>query len=506
MKKHILSAVLLLSSLLSAQMALTASANEEIGDVLLISPRPNTVPTETKTVKNEMDTALRYQYAQTAGMYAYDGIASRLYELGVLLGDGVNFHLDQLPDRQQACVMVVRMRGEEEAALAAYEAGEITCPFTDVTDEWVKPYLAWLYEKKITLGVGEGKFGNSVCTAQDYVTFMLRALGYTVAWDPNSGWPDVFYADVLDFARGLDLWDERLDCEPSFHRGVMSAVTYQTLAADVKGTEDRLLSHLAQTGAVDAERAQPILDLYDKVDAAAALETAAFSLNSNGIRMTGHMVQDEYHVRSVINAAAGNTEETAYGGMTLNVGLDFSDGRQAASLHGEMHVTDGDTDVTVPMGMWLRDGVVYVELMDQQMQVDAADTDSLMTLIPSFGDLSLLFENAGYPYYAVSDVFIETLDGTAVIYDTTDFMWPIVAVQTDSEGFSENAVMTALVSIRKVLGEDGVPVSVSNRMYAQITEADTATGTADSAETLSETTVTYTAWGDSAVMTFPDLT
>ena len=158
MKTKILASTFLLGALLASQMSLTAHAAED--DIILISPNPAAA----KTTAADTDALLQGQYEAYAGMYSYDGIADQLYSIKVLLGDGVNFNLDQIPDRQQACVMVVRMRGEEAAALAAYEAGEITCPFTDITDEWVKPYLAWLYDKEIVLGTGEGKFGNSTCT------------------------------------------------------------------------------------------------------------------------------------------------------------------------------------------------------------------------------------------------------------------------------------------------------------------------------------------------------
>ena len=46
--------------------------------------------------------------------------AQALYEVSILRGDGVNFNLDDIPDRLQASVMVVRMRGEEEMAKAAF--------------------------------------------------------------------------------------------------------------------------------------------------------------------------------------------------------------------------------------------------------------------------------------------------------------------------------------------------------------------------------------------------
>lgn len=514
MKKHFLTAAFLLSAMLASQMSLTAAA-EDAGDIILISPNPNAAQTETDT--DGVNSLMQNRYEELAGMYSYEGVASQLYSLRVLLGDGVNFNLDQLPDRQQACVMVVRMRGEEAAALAAYQAGEITCPFTDVTDEWVKPYLAWLYDKEIVLGTGEGKFGNSVCTPEMYITFMLRALGYTVAWDPNSGdgeWPDVFYGDVRNFARSLHLWDDLLEAEPAFNRGVMSAVTYQTLAANVKGEENRLLSVLAQVGAIDADMAQPILELYDKVDAAAALELASVPLTDGAMRLTGEMVQEEYQILSAIGTPEGDVTETAYGGLTFDVGMDFTEGKSELAVSGEMKVTASGADMTVPLGMWVKDGCVYVDLMDQKLKADASDIEGLEALTSAFGDLSMMFDDTGYQYYTVSDVTItvfeaedgEGVTGTEIVYDATDFMWPIIAAQTDTEGFTAAADLSALVATKKLLDENGVLACVYNGMYAMISETDAESGILYSAESLVESTVTYTAWGEDAVLTFPDFT
>ena len=499
MKTKILASTLLLGALLASQMSLTAHAAED--DIILISPNP----AAEKTTAADTDALLQGQYEAYAGMYSYDGIADQLYSIKVLLGDGVNFNLDQIPDRQQACVMVVRMRGEEAAALAAYEAGEITCPFTDITDEWVKPYLAWLYDKEIVLGTGEGKFGNSTCTPEMYITFMLRALGYNVTWDAASD-TDVLYADALNFARGINLWDSRLALEPEFNRGVMSAVTYQTLAADVKGTYQRLLSALVGAGAIDADAAQPILDLYDAVDTAAAMELAAVPMMS-AMKLAGEMTQEEYYVMSVTGAPEGDPVDEISSTLAFDFALDFTDGRQEYALDGGITMQVSGMDMTVPMGMWLHDGWMYADMMEQKVKTPVTEETALEGLT----DLPALFSDTGYQYYTVSEVLIEELDGTdpsgltgtLITYDATDFMWPIIAAQIDDETFTADAALSALVSTEKFIGADGVLAGVYNGMYAILTETD-GTGVTRSAEMLSQTGINYTAWGDDVVLTFPD--
>lgn len=504
MKKSAIASVLLLSSLLAAQMSLTAAA-EDTGDTLLISPNPN--GTESAAASFDIEAALQSTYEQTAGMYAYDGIASQLYSIRVLLGDGVNFNLEDLPDRQQACVMVVRMRGEEEAALAAYQAGEITCPFTDVTDEWVKPYLAWLYEKKITLGVGDGKFGNATCSAQEYVTFMLRALGYTVTWDMADN-TDILYADVLDYARDLHLWDGRLACEPAFSRGVMSAVTYQTLAADVKGTDDRLLSVLTQAGAIDAQAAQPILDLYDEVDAAAALELSAIPVLDGVMKLTAELAQNDVQITKTVGAPDGDTEDTAFNGMVFAVGMDYSDGKQELAMQGDFAVQSAGITMTIPMGMWLHDGAMYTEIFGLKQKLDVVNTEEFDSVAGILnGNLSSFAEDSAYQYYTITDVYVETLEDETVLisYDVTDFMWPQIVAEMNIENFTSESSLSVLFGMEKHLDANGVLLDVATCMYAVIEETDAA-GVYYSTERLNETIISYTGWGEDVSLTFPDFT
>jgi len=509
MKKRNLITVSLLTALLAGHLSLTAAA-EDASDIILISPNPNTKQTETENAAHNVPEIMQTQYEAMAGMYAYDGVASRLYDLGMLLGDGVDFNLSDIPDRQQACVMVVRMRGEEAAALTAYEAGEISCPFTDVTDEWAKPYLAWLYDKKIVLGVGDGKFGNAVCSAEEYVTFMLRALGYQVTWSAEES-TDVLYEEVLDYARGIHLWDERLACEPEFNRGVMAAVTYQTLAADVKNTEERLLSSLTQSGAIGAEVAEPILALYDRVDAATELESSAISSMVDGLKMAAHMTQETTQFYSVIGTGEGDGTETSSTGMTFDIGLDCTDGKQQLTLTGEMSGSLSGFELSLPIGMWIADGSAYLDVYGDKIKLNLADTEEMASLASAFGDLSMLVSDTGYQYYTVTDVQIEVLErteenalaGTVVVYDAGDFMWPIIASMLEAKGFSANAVLTAASTTEKYIDENGVLSGVYSGMYAKLTETNEA-GVTIMEETLSETVIEYTAWGDDVTLTFPD--
>ena len=190
--------------------------------------------------------------------------AAALSEINILRGDGVSFNLDQIPDRLQASVMVVRMRGEEEEALAAYAAGETTNPFSDVPEDWAQPYVAWLYAKGIALGVGDGRFGRTDCTPEMYATFMLRALGYS----DTAASPDFSYDTSFAYAKEKGICTAAMETDV-FDRGTMASMTYLTLAADVAGDDTSLLSALIDDGAVKREDAKHLLEAFGETADAA---------------------------------------------------------------------------------------------------------------------------------------------------------------------------------------------------------------------------------------------
>lgn len=118
--------------------------------------------------------------------------AQTLHKLGLFKGTGVDvsgkpvFDLNRAPTRAEAVTMLVRLLGKEAEALA----GSWEIPFTDVAD-WAKPYVGYAYANGLTTGVSETSFGgNQAVTAAQFLTFVLRALGYEsgkdFSWD--SAW------------------------------------------------------------------------------------------------------------------------------------------------------------------------------------------------------------------------------------------------------------------------------------------------------------------------------
>lgn len=161
--------------------------------------------------------------------------ASALKQLGLFTGVSVsetNFDLDRAPTRTEALVMLIRALGKESEVLS----GSWTHPFTDVSS-WANKYIGYGYEKGLTKGVSATKFGTGNGDSNMYLTFMLRALGYSDAagdftWDA----PDTL-------AKAVGILPDNVDIK-NFTRGDIVLVTWSALEADLKGGSKKLAKKL----------------------------------------------------------------------------------------------------------------------------------------------------------------------------------------------------------------------------------------------------------------------
>ena len=174
--------------------------------------------------------------------------AEHLHTLGLLQGYGtdeagnVDYRLERIPNRAEALVMLIRLLGEEEEALACTEG----TPFTDMETHWAKPYVAYAYAKGYTNGTGATTFSPTKnAEARMYLTFVLRALGYQdgVDFEYKTAWEKT---DEL----GVTAGEYNADNNKDFDRGDMAIVSDYALSAAYKGEEYTLLEKLAEAGAV----------------------------------------------------------------------------------------------------------------------------------------------------------------------------------------------------------------------------------------------------------------
>lgn len=178
--------------------------------------------------------------------------AQSLYELGLFNGTGTDangkpvFDLDRAPTRHEAVTMLVRLLGKEQEA----KQGSWTTPFTDVA-EWAKPYVGYAYTNGLTAGTSATTYdGDDIVTASQYITFVLRALGYESETDFqwNKAWE---LSDQIGLTAGE--YDANTT---SFARGDVAVISSKTLYCVLKGTGKTLLESLNEP--VQTETYSPI--------------------------------------------------------------------------------------------------------------------------------------------------------------------------------------------------------------------------------------------------------
>jgi hypothetical protein len=197
-----------------------------------------------------------FAFAETPGTASekdFSASADILRALGLFQGASGGDELDRTPTRAEAAVMLVRLLGKEDEALASRDAH----PFEDVP-KWAEPHIAYMYANKLTKGVSATRFGTGDCDVDTYAAFMLRALGY----DDARG--DFRYGDALSFARDAELLSsehaKRLK-EGVFLRGDLAVISLWTLFTETKGDETYLIDRLVSEKAVEEAAAKKYTDV-----------------------------------------------------------------------------------------------------------------------------------------------------------------------------------------------------------------------------------------------------
>lgn len=179
--------------------------------------------------------------------------AQSLYELGLFNGTGTDangnpiFDLDRAPTRHEAVTMLVRLLGKGEEA----ESGTWNTPFTDVAD-WAKPYVGYAYTNGLTAGTSATTYsGNNTVTASEYLTFVLRALGY------SSG-TDFQWDRAWELSDSLGITNGQYNAgTTSFTRGDVAIISENALHTQYKNDTKTLMDVLVVGGSVDVGNVLP---------------------------------------------------------------------------------------------------------------------------------------------------------------------------------------------------------------------------------------------------------
>ncbi len=178
--------------------------------------------------------------------------ADKLNSLGLFNGTGTDvsgnpiYELERKPTRAEALVMLIRTLGKDSAA----RAGNYNHPFTDVPS-WADIYVGYAYENGLANGVSATLFGaGNTAEGYTYLTFMLRALGYS-----DTGGADFTWDNPFELAREIGILPAGVDTM-SFLRADVATVSLAALSATLKTSDVTLIGTLVSAGAVDAAAAE----------------------------------------------------------------------------------------------------------------------------------------------------------------------------------------------------------------------------------------------------------
>lgn len=170
---------------------------------------------------------------------AEDALAADLKQLGLFQGvSDTDFDLGRTPNRTEALVMLIRFLGKEAEALE----GRWTHPFTDVP-AWADSYVGYAYETGLANGLGGTLYGaNMTAGSTTFLTFVLRALGYS---DTNGA--DFAWDDPYKLASEIGILPQETNIV-DFWRADMVRVSHAALPAKLKNSSKALYETLIESG------------------------------------------------------------------------------------------------------------------------------------------------------------------------------------------------------------------------------------------------------------------
>ncbi len=191
--------------------------------------------------------------AASSSLSFEEELAQDLKALGLFKGvSETDFALGRAPTRIESLVMLVRVLGKENEALS--KGGKH--PFLDVP-QWADKYVGYAYQNKLTNGISATKFGSTdIASAAMYLTFVLRALGYSDANGADFTWDNPY-----TLAREVGVLYGNPDTI-KFLRADVVLVSYAALEVCTKGTTQTLAEKLIASGAFTAMQYKENYNLY----------------------------------------------------------------------------------------------------------------------------------------------------------------------------------------------------------------------------------------------------
>lgn len=179
--------------------------------------------------------------------------AKALQRLNVLRGSGGDLMLDRTANRMEGAAMLVRLLGAEKEALT----GIYNHPFTDV-EAWADPYIGYLYVNGLTNGIGNNLYGSEQpINEKAYITFLLRALGYSDRDGIDFTWDTVEQASR---EKGLLYSNESFSETAPFKRERLAELSWRAMFLKQKTRNKLLLVFLHDQGMITDESVEALME------------------------------------------------------------------------------------------------------------------------------------------------------------------------------------------------------------------------------------------------------
>ncbi|MBR2934562.1 MAG: trypsin-like peptidase domain-containing protein [Oscillospiraceae bacterium] len=240
--------------------------------------------------------------------------ADILYSLGLVSGTGTDasgnpiYELDRAPTRSEAITVLVKLLGMSDEA----GKGGWNTPFTDVPG-WAQNFVGYAYANGLTAGTSATTFGgDDLVTASQYITFVLKALGYSANGDFQ-------WDKAWELSDKLGITDGRYNASTNtFVRGDVFMISEAALKIKVKGSEQTLAEKLIAAGAFTREQydsispatperiltapeiskmCSPAVFLVEKYDLNGVYSSlgSGFFISADGLAVTNHHVVADAH-------------------------------------------------------------------------------------------------------------------------------------------------------------------------------------------------------------------
>ncbi|TYQ14734.1 UNVERIFIED_CONTAM: S-layer family protein [Acetivibrio alkalicellulosi] len=194
-----------------------------------------------------------------ANTFTYSDEARIMYDLGLFMGEDPTDYvpnLEAMLNRETGVTMLLRLFGEEEAALALSdeEAASKLAKFTDASDVagWAKKQVAYATDKGYVRGFPNGTFGpKQALNGKAYCSLILQMLGYDGDFDYHTAATSLSQVDGLSSAEA-----NKFNSDAGINRDSLVGISFGTLQAKYKGSEVTVIEKLIELGKVDEQLAK----------------------------------------------------------------------------------------------------------------------------------------------------------------------------------------------------------------------------------------------------------